>query len=191
MMPSLSSIDALAHSSRTLHLGLGSLCQMLPSGSHLHGRLRSSRSCSWRSTQARATPWSRGIISSQVRPLPGSLQSCKGMHYFWPFLDLSAMSDHSFKWFVFENIVHLYWRKVLLHHLSSQVRHDVTSAFQFLFEPYKKFGMAYIPDWVLYFVYSFSSRPSLYKPQWKFWNLRLAIAKSYKFLFSTLGNFDF
>ena len=70
---SLSSISALAHSSWTLHLGLGSLCQMPPSGSHLHGRLRSHRACSWSSTQSGATPWSFGIISSHVRPFPGSV----------------------------------------------------------------------------------------------------------------------
>ena len=73
MMLSLSSMAALAHSSRILHRGLGSLCQMLPSGSRLHGRSRSHRASSWSSTQSGATPWSLGIISSQVRPLPGSV----------------------------------------------------------------------------------------------------------------------
>ena len=72
-MVSLSAAEALIHSSLTLHLGLGSLCHIVPSGSHLHGRLLSIFSCSWRSTQDGATPWSLGIISSQVSPLPGSV----------------------------------------------------------------------------------------------------------------------
>ena len=59
--------------SRTLHLGLGSLCQKVPSGSHLHGRFGSACSRSWRSTHDGATLWSFGIISSHVSPLPGSV----------------------------------------------------------------------------------------------------------------------
>ena len=73
MMPSLSSMSALAHSSRILHLGLGSLIQISPSGSHLHGRSRSQRASSWRSTQLGTSPWSFGIISPHVRPFPGSV----------------------------------------------------------------------------------------------------------------------
>ena len=72
-MPSRLVEEARAHSSLILHLGLGSLCQIVPSGSHLHGRFISICCRSSRSTQEGATPWSLGIISSQVRPLPGSV----------------------------------------------------------------------------------------------------------------------